>query len=92
MTDNKALIDKIEELERQLNDLKIELKHQARNNPNPKKSDRLEVGVEVYILNPGTNQGTSGIIIKINHQTGRATVKTQKGKVSRILRNLKAKE
>ena len=89
MTDNKALIDKIEELERQLNDLKIELKHQTRN---AKKSDRLEVGIEVYILNPGTNQGTSGIITKINHQTGRATVKTQKGKVSRILRNLKAKK
>ena len=89
MTDNKTLIGKIEELERQLNDLKIELKHQTRN---VKKSDRLKISVEVYILNPGVNQGTSGTITKINYQTGRATVKTQKGKVSRIFRNLKIKE
>ena len=52
MTDNKTLIGKIEELYKQLNDLKIELKHQMRN---VKKSDRLKVGVEVYILNPGVN-------------------------------------
>jgi len=89
MTDNKALIKKIEELESQLNDLKIELKYPTRN---VKKSDRLKVGVEVDILNPGANQGTSGIVTKVNYQTGRATVKTQKGKVSRIFKNLKKKE
>ena len=86
MSDNKALIKKIEELEEQLNDLKIDLKR------NVKKSDRLKVGVEVDIRNPGANQGTSGIITKINYQTGRVTVQTQKGKVSRIFKNLKKTE
>ena len=86
MTDNKALIKKIEELEKQLNDLKIDLKR------NVKKSDRLKVGVEVNILNPGANQGMSGVITKINYQTGRATVQTKKGKVSRIFKNLKKTE
>ena len=59
---------------------------------NVKKSDRRKVGVKVDILNPGVNQGTSGIVIKVNYQTGRATVETQKGKVSHIFRNLRKKE
>jgi len=61
MSDNKALIKKIEDLEKQLSELKIELKYPTRN---VKKSEKLKVGTEVDILNPKINQGSSGIVTK----------------------------
>ena len=83
---NQALIKKIEELEKELKELKIELKQPPRNT---KKSERLKVGEEVDILNPGRGQERKGVVCKVNYSTGRATVETSKGKVSRIFRNLK---
>ena len=88
MSDNKALIKQIEDLEKQLSDLKIKLRYPTRN---VKKSERRKVGTEVGILNPKLNQGTSGVVTKVNYGTGRATVDTKTGKVSRIFRNLKKK-
>ena len=83
---NKALIKKIKELKKEVQELKIELKKPT---CNTNKSERLEVGEEVDILNPGRNQGSKGLVIKVNYSTGRATVETLKGKVSRIFKNLK---
>ena len=88
MSDNKALIKKIEDLEKQLSELKIELKYPTRN---VKKSEKLKVGTEVDILNPKINQGSSGIVTKVNYGTERATVDTKTGKFSRIFRNLRKK-
>ncbi len=82
---NKKVQKKIKELEAQLRDLKLELKNSIN-----KKSDRLKVGQRVLILNPRQGQDSSGLFIcKVNYATNRATVKTKKGKVSRIFRNLK---
>ena len=75
MIDNKALINKIEDLEKQLGKLKIELKNPTHN---AEKPDKLEIGDEVDILNTGENQGTIRTITKVNRETCRATVKTQK--------------
>ena len=57
---NQRLIKKIEELEQELGELKIELKYPTRN---VKKSDRLKIGDKVTILNPGRHQDNKGIII-----------------------------
>ena len=85
MTSRKVL-KKIEELEKQLADLKLEL-----TKPKTKKSNRLVVGVEVDVLNPNRGQENSGTITKINYGTERATVDTAKGKISRAFKNLKRK-
>ena len=85
MTD-KRVLEKIEELEAQLKDLKLELRTNV-----DKKSDRLKVGQRVLILNPRMGQDDSRVICRVNYATNRATVKTKKGKVSRIFSNLKRK-
>ena len=83
MTSRKVL-KKIEELEKQLADLKLELTQ-----PKTKKSDRLSVGEKVVILNPGRGQEGHGTVSKINYKTGRATVSTETGKkISRAFKNL----
>ena len=89
MTDKRVLkkIKELEtqllELEEQLQELKLEVKTNAK-----KKSDRLEVGQRVRILNPRAGQENNGVVCKVNYATKRATVKTNKGKVSRIFSNL----
>lgn len=80
---SREVLKKIEELEKQLASLKLELTQ-----PEPKKSDRLIVGEKVNILNPGRGQESHGKISKVNYKTGRATVSTTKGKISRIFKNL----
>ena len=82
MTSRKVL-KKIEELEKQLADLKIELTKSE-----VQKTSRLDIGDEVSILNPGKGQEKHGKISKVNYRTGRATVTTVKGKVSRVFKNL----
>ena len=83
---SRKVIKKIEELEKQLADLKIELTQDK-----AKKSDRLTVGDEVNVLNPGRGQESHGKISKVNYKTGRATVSTAKGKISRAFKNLERK-
>jgi len=80
---SREVLKKIEELEKQLASLKLELTQSE-----PKKSDRLIVGEKVNILNPGRGQESHGKISKVNYKTGRATVSTTKGKISRIFKNL----
>ena len=82
MTSRKVL-KKIEELEKQLADLKIELTKSE-----VQKTSRLDIGDEVNILNPGKGQERHGKISKVNYRTSRATVTTVKGKVSRVFKNL----
>ena len=86
MTSRRVLV-KIEELEKQLAELKLELKKTE-----PRKPDKLTVGDRVNILNPSRGQVRTGIVCKVNHITGRATVETAKGKVSRALKNLEIRE
>ena len=81
---SRKVLEKIEALERQLADLKLEL-----TKPKIKKSNRLVVGELVDVLNPSRGQENRGTISKINYVTGRATVDTKKGKVSRAFKNLK---
>ena len=87
MTSRRVLV-KIEELEKQLAELKLELKKTAE----PRKPDKLTVGDRVNILNPSRGQVRTGIVCKVNHITGRATVETTKGKVSRALKNLETRD
>ena len=86
MPKNQDLIKRIEDIEQQLRELKLELSTEE---PKKKVSKRFEVGEEVRILNPNKGQGTKGQIIRINFATRRATVKTDKGNVSRIFSNLR---
>ena len=81
---NRNVLKKIEALERQLADLKLEV-----TKPKTKKSNRLIVGENVNVLNPNRGQENSGTISKINYVTKRATVDTKKGKISRAFKNLK---
>jgi len=84
---SRKVLEKIEELEKQLADLKLEL-----SKPKTKKYDRLAVGEEVDILNPNwAGQENSGMVSRVNYVTRRATVDTRNGKVSRALKNLKRK-
>ncbi len=83
---SRNVLKKIEELEKQLADLKIELTQDK-----AKKSDRLKVGDEVNVLNPGRGQESHGKISKVNYKTGRATVSTARGKISRAFKNLERK-
>ena len=62
---SRKVLEKIEELEKQLADLKLEL-----SKPKTKKSDRLVVGEEVDILNPTRGQENSGTISRVNYVTG----------------------
>ena len=80
---NRKVLEKIEELETLLADLKLELSASK-----TKKSNRLNVGEEVEVLNPNRGQEKRGTISKVNYLTGRATVDTTKGKVSRAFKNL----
>ena len=57
---SREVLKKIEELEKQLASLKLELTQ-----PEPKKSDRLIVGEKVNILNPGRGQESHGKISRI---------------------------
>lgn len=83
---NQHLIKRIEDIEKQLKELKIEA---AADEPKKKASKKLLVGQEVRVLNPKRGQGTQGPIVRINYGTRRATVQTEKGNVSRIFSNLK---
>jgi hypothetical protein len=83
---SKKVLEKIEELEKQLADIKLEL-----TKPKTKKSDRLVVREMVDILNPNKGQENSGTVSKVNILSGRATVDTKNGKVSRAFKNLKRK-
>ena len=80
-------MEKIEELEKQLTELKLEL-----TKPKSRKPERLAIGDIVDILNPSRGQERSGIVCKVNIVTGRATVDTGKGKISRVFKNLKQKD
>jgi hypothetical protein len=82
----RKVLKKIKELEKQLADLKIELTQTK-----TKKSNRLRVGEEVNVLNPGRDQESYGKIFKVNYKTGRATVSTTRGKISRAFKNLERK-
>ena len=69
-TKNQRIIRKIEDLEKQLRDLKLELRQE---DPEPE----LEIGDEVNILNPKRGQPNVGIIHKLHPRTNRATVVSQ---------------
>ena len=86
MPKNQHIIKRIEDIEQQLRELKLELSTEE---PGKKTSKKLVVGEEVKILNPKKGQGTEGRIIRINYATRRATVETTKGNISRIFSNLK---
>ena len=81
---SRKVLKKIEELEKQLAELKIELTKSVE-----KEVDKLTVGDPVNILNPGRGQENYGTITKVNYKTGRATVSTTKEKVSRAFKNLR---
>ena len=83
--DRSNIIKKIEDIERQLRELKIELGQQK-----PIKiTGPYETGEEVVILNPKTGQGKSGKLIKINPITRYVTIDTtnSQGKKEKVVRS-----
>ena len=68
--DNMDIISKIEDIERQLRELRIEL---GKKKP-IKRTGPYEIGEEVTILNPKGGQGKSGTLIKVNQITRYVTI------------------
>ena len=102
----KEIIRQIEDLERQLHELKLELNDNSDEeydlcedydySKNPPKERPFGIGETVIIRNPRRGQAKSGTLIKI-HKSGRGTVLTRdnKGyevKIVRLLSNLKRPE
>ena len=88
MSRNENIIKKIEDIQRQLQELKLEL---TEPDEQENTTGRIEIGDEVDIVNPNKSQEKTGFVIKTNYITGRATVKTTKGNVVRKFTNLKKK-
>jgi len=93
ITKNKQLLETIEDLERQLQELKLDL---SSNDREPNYTDPLEVGEEVVILNPKKGQESNGVLDKIHRRTKRATIITTnerggKEKIVRLLVNIRRK-
>ena len=91
MRNNSEIIRKIEELEIQLNDLKLELQEGERT------TSPLKVGDTAIILNPKAGQGTKGTVTRISRYTNRVTVKTRNAtgltqKVVRAIQNVRKEE
>ena len=83
--DNTDLINKIEDIERQLRELRIELGNQT-----PRvQTGPYETGEEVVILNPKSGQGKGGSLIKVNQITRYVTIDTvnSKGKREKVVRS-----
>jgi hypothetical protein len=91
ITKNKQLLEAIVDLERQLQELKLDL---SSNDREPNYTDPLEVGEEVVILNPKKGQESNGVLDKIHQRTKRATIITTnkrggKEKIVRLLINIR---
>lgn len=84
MKTEAELNKQIEEIERLVKRLKIDIKERS-DQPSP-KDRKLKIGDEVYIINPKPNQEKEGTITKIS--AFRSTVITKKGKVVRAHKNL----
>ena len=83
MKRTEGIITKIEELEIQLQQRRIELEVLNKDTNHQEVEKDLNLGDEVVILNPKSGQERFGTVIKYNHNTGYVTIKTKKGKVIR---------
>ena len=83
MKRTESIITKIEELEVQLQQLRIELEVLNKDTNHQEVKEDLKLGNEVVILNPKLGQERFGTVNKYNHNTGYVTIKTRKGKVIR---------
>jgi hypothetical protein len=70
--DNADIINKIEEIEKQLRELRIELVQRR----SVKRTGPCEIGEEVDILNPKGGQAKSGKLMKVNQITRCVTIDT----------------
>ena len=86
------LISQVEQIERLLKDLKLELTALDGNQAVfQTEKDRLQVGDGVTILNPRLGQPSRGTLVKVNTTTNRGTVltRTQTGREVKIVRHTK---
>lgn len=90
----EQIITKIENIEQQLRDLRLELTEQNNNEPAPSPQDiELKIGDQVIINNPRPGQPGEGKVSKIHQRTGRITVTAVNGrgrelKIVRVKKNL----
>ena len=94
MPTKEDLLHRINEIEDQLETLKLEvqeLDETGEERPSSTKSF-FKIGDRVKILNPRFGQGNQGVVCKSNAETGWVTVQTTKGKVRRqfFLRSAKS--
>jgi hypothetical protein len=83
--DNTDIVNKIEDIERQLTELRIELGKQK-----PfKRTGPCEIGEEAVILNPKGGQGKGGKLMKVNPITRHVTIDTinSKGRREKAVRS-----
>ena len=82
---NTDIINKIEEIERQLRELRIEL---GQRRPG-RRTGPYEIGEEVDILNPKAGQAKSGKLLKVNQITRYVTIDTTNslGKREKVVRS-----
>jgi hypothetical protein len=91
MDRNARIVKKIEDLEEQLRDLKLELQRESEP-PKSTKERTIEIGDEVRILNPRAGQDKKGVVIKINSLTKYVSIRTTKGTVVRTKKNVAHKD
>ena len=92
MRNRAEILETIKELEKQLNELKLELTTESTSETSP-----IEVGDRVVILNPRPGQGSKGVVSKIHWKSGRVTVEAKgtaglKQKIVRALHNIRKEE
>ena len=94
MTKEGEVIKQIEDIERQLQALKLSI--QGQDGEETKKganrsSSPIKIGDRVTIKNPSKGQKSKGTVTKVNHLTKFATIETDttKKKVVRLVKNLR---
>ena len=94
MPTKDEIIKRIIDIEKQLQELKIDLESYEEEERSNKKETKpkawfLQAGEEVEILNPRFGQERTGIVSKANQQTGLVLIRTTKGIVQRQHHNVR---
>jgi hypothetical protein len=87
--DEEDIHARIERLEKELKELKLELSTKRDNAENQKQTKRIVSGDLVEILNPRKGQEKTGTVVRVGSDTNYVTVNTKSGKVVRLASNVR---
>ena len=86
--EKEVICKKIEDIERQLNELKISLLEEKKKEVTP-TSREIVIGDKVIIKNPKQGQEKRGVVTKINEESGFVTVHTKSQFIKRLKKNIR---